>query len=152
MISCTEFIPFYSELFRFLEEKGGKKEVVRFWEALSDEFLGNLRKLAKEKGLAGCFEYWSHTLTEEAADFTMTLNEDEGWFRIDMHECPSMGMLLRLAHIEPYHAYCEHCMVLYPRVLEPLGFRCEAGMTDPEKPSCFIHITRDNPTQTKDVS
>ncbi|MEW6356957.1 MAG: hypothetical protein AB1696_11555 [Planctomycetota bacterium] len=141
MISCTEFIPFYSELFRFLEERGGRGEVVRFWEALSDEFLGNLRDLVKEKGLAGCFEYWSHTLTEEAADFTMTLDEKEGWFRIEMHECPSMGMLLRLKHIEPYHDYCGHCAVLYPRVLEPLGFHCEMGIIDPHKPSCFLHIT-----------
>ena len=142
MISCTEFIPVYSELFCFLHEKGGKEEVVRFWEELADEFLGNLRTLAQEKGLAGCFEYWSRTLTEEAADFTMTLDEDEGWFRIDMHKCPSMGMLLELAHIKPYENYCEHCAVLYPRILEPLGFECESKVTDPGKPSCFIKVTR----------
>ena len=29
MISCTEFIPAYSELFRYLEERGGREEVVR---------------------------------------------------------------------------------------------------------------------------
>ena len=143
MISCTEFIPVYSELFRFLHEKGGKEEVVRSWEHLSDKFLGNLRDLAREKGLEGCFEYWSHTLTEEAADFTMTLDEDEGWFRIDMHKCPSMGMLLRSTHIKPYEDYCGHCAVLYARVLEPLGFRCESGMVDPSKPSCFITVTRE---------
>ena len=142
MISCTEFIPVYSELFRFLEQKGGKAEVVRFWEALSDEFLGNLRDLAKEKGLAGCFEYWAHALTEEAADFTMTLDEEEGWLRIDMHKCPSMGRLMALPHLEPYPDYCEHCAVLYPRVLEPLGFRCECGVIDPEKPSCFLRVSR----------
>ena len=33
MISCTEFIPVYSELFKYLEEeKGGHDEVVRYWE------------------------------------------------------------------------------------------------------------------------
>ena len=57
MISCTEFIPAYSELFKFLHSKGGKAAVVKFWESLSDSFLGQLRDLATKQGLAGCFEY-----------------------------------------------------------------------------------------------
>ena len=43
MISCTEFIPAYSELFRYLEHTGGKQAVRDFWEHIADEFLGNLR-------------------------------------------------------------------------------------------------------------
>ncbi len=31
MISCTEFIPSYSELFSYLEEKHGEDEVSKFW-------------------------------------------------------------------------------------------------------------------------
>ena len=31
MISCTEFIPAYSELFTFLEDKHGRAEVDAFW-------------------------------------------------------------------------------------------------------------------------
>ena len=34
MISCTEFIPSYSELFTYLEEKHGRAEVDRFWKYL----------------------------------------------------------------------------------------------------------------------
>ena len=34
MISCTEFIPAYSELFNFLDENYGRKEVDCFWEYL----------------------------------------------------------------------------------------------------------------------
>ena len=30
MISCTEFIPLYSELFKYLEDIGGHDEVVRY--------------------------------------------------------------------------------------------------------------------------
>ena len=51
MISCTEFIPSYSELFKYLEKRGGKEEVVRFWEYLSDNFLNNLRDLVAENGI-----------------------------------------------------------------------------------------------------
>ena len=122
MISCTEFIPAYSEYFKFLDKRDGREAVVRFWEELSDNFLDNLRDFVTRKGIAGCFEYWSHILTEEAADFKMTLDEEEGEFIIDMRYCPSMGRLLETEHIQPYEHYCLHCDTLYRRALEPLGF------------------------------
>ena len=92
MISCTEFIPAYSEGFKFLEAIGGREEVERFWSELSELYLtDSLLKLMQEKGLEGCFEYWSQSLNEEAADFTITLNNDKKAFRIDMHKCPQKG-------------------------------------------------------------
>lgn len=41
MISCTEFIPAYSEGFKYLEEKGGHKKVDEFWAYLSDLYLSD---------------------------------------------------------------------------------------------------------------
>ena len=142
MISCTEFIPAYSELFKFLDARGHKAAVVKFWQSLSDTFLDNLRDLAAAKGLAGCFEYWSHTLGEEAADFRMTLDEQAGEFTIEMRHCPSMGRLLEIEHIEPYESYCEHCDVLYRRVLEPLGFECEADLSNCHEARCSLTMRR----------
>jgi len=140
VIPCTQFIPAYSELFRYLEERGGPEEVVRFWEYLSDNFLGNLRELVEEHGLRGCWLYWSHTLNEEAADFTMTLDEDAGEFTITMHKCPSKGMLLRLEHMEPYHDYCAHCDTLYRRVLVPLGFEYEVDLSGCDEARCALVV------------
>ena len=140
MISCTEFIPAYSEMFKFLEKKGGKEAVIKFWENLSDNFLNNLRDLAEKKGLAGCFEYWSCTLNEEAADFRMELDEDNGIFEIEMRYCPSMGRLLQEQHIEPYKDYCEHCDVLYRRVLEPLGYDYEIDLSRCHEAKCNIKV------------
>ena len=94
MISCTEFIPAYSELFKFLQGRGGQKAVQGFWEYLSDSFLGNLKSLMLQNGIRGCWLYWSHTLNEEAADFTMELDEEAGEFKIIMHRCPSKGRLV----------------------------------------------------------
>jgi hypothetical protein len=141
MISCTDFIPAYSELFKFLEDKGGPQAVEDFWNYLSDHFLGNLRDLAQEHGLRGCWLYWTHTLNEEAADFTMELDEEAGRFTIEMHHCPSMGRLLKLEHVEPYHDYCRHCDVLYRRVLEPLGFGYDADLTNCGEARCKLVVT-----------
>lgn len=140
MISCTEFIPAYSELFGFLERKGGRKAVDEFWNYLSDTFLGNLRDHVSAKGIRGCWDYWSHTLNEEAADFVMELNEETGEFSIAMRACPSKGALLKIGHITPYHDYCAHCDALYRRVLEPLGYEYDIDRSQVDKARCKLVV------------
>jgi len=142
MISCADFMPAYSELFKYLAKQGDHEEVVRYWEYIRDNFLGNLRELVEEKGLQGCWEYWSHTLNEEAADFTMELDEDAGEFRIIMHHCPSNSRLLEMKHIEPYHDYCGHCPALYGPILEEYGFHYESDPSEVDKARCSITIRR----------
>ena len=140
MISCTEFIPAYSEGFKFIEGLGGQSELEKFWSQLSDLYLkDSLQKLITEKGLAGCYEYWSHSLNEEAADFTMILDEDKGEFSIDMHKCPSKGMLLQLKHMTPYHSYCDHCPALYKPIAEGLGYIYTSEI-DCDNASCKLTI------------
>jgi hypothetical protein len=142
MISCTEFIPAYSELFKFIENRGGEKAVQDFWEYLSDAFLGNLRKEVLESGLRGCWNYWSHTLNEEAADFSMELDDEQGLFQIVMHRCPSMSQLLEIDHVDPYRDYCRHCDVLYRRVLEPLGYEYSIDLSQCNEAKCSLTVKR----------
>jgi hypothetical protein len=146
MISCTEFIPAYSELFRYLEARDGKKAVIGFWEYISDNFLNNLRDLVAQNGIKGCWLYWNHTLNEEAADFTMELDEEAGEFRIDMRHCPSKGRLLDMTHITPYPDYCQHCDLLYRRVLEPLGYSYVFDSSRTDKAACSIVVRRMRPS------
>ena len=111
MISCTEFIPSYSELFHYLEEKHGRDEVERYWQMLFRLERSPLYRFVKAEGIRGCWSYWSGTLNEEAADFTMYLNEKRGFYMIKMHKCPSKGRLLELRDaigVEPYPHYCLH--------------------------------------------
>ena len=142
MISCTEFIPAYSELFKTLEDLGGARAVEDFWNDLSDRFLTNLRTEVEKKGIRGCWDYWTHTLNEEAADFTLELDEEEGLFRILMHHCPSKGRLLEFDHVVPYHDYCRHCDVLYRRVLEPLGYDVDLDLSECGEARCTFTVRR----------
>jgi len=141
MIPCTDFIAAYSELFKYLEQRGGPEAVQDFWDYLSDNFLGNLRNLVENHGIRGCWLYWQHTLSEEAADFTMELDEDADEFRIIMHHCPSKGRLLAWNHIAPYHNYCGHCDVLYRRVLEPMGYTYWSDLSRTDDAQCELRIT-----------
>ncbi len=145
MISCTEFIPAYSELFKYIEKKAGKDAVVEFWNYLSDEYLNDLRDLVAKNGIRGCWTYWSQTLKEEAADFTMEMDEEAGEFSITMHHCPSKGRLLELSHVEPYRDYCEHCDVLYRRVLEPLGFEYSIDLSETDRARCRVVVKEGKP-------
>jgi len=141
MISCTEFIPAYSEGFKFLEEKGGRRKVDQFWAYLSDLYLqDSLKKLVEEHGIEGCFIYWEKALNEEAADFRMTLDEEKGIFEIDMIKCPSKGMLIEMEHMEPYKAYCEHCPALYSRVLEPMGYEFYMDLSRTDRAKCKLIV------------
>ncbi|MCL6519489.1 MAG: hypothetical protein K6T99_06615 [Armatimonadetes bacterium] len=140
MISCTEFVMAYSELFAFIEDRHGKETLLRFWEQLSDKFLYNLRQLVSEKGLAGMYEYWTHTLTEEGGKHSLILTNDE--FRIEMECCPSISILRNNQHLKPYYDYCEHCKVLYKRVIEPFGYHCELLIHDSTTGKCTLRVRR----------
>ena len=142
MIPCTDFIPAYSELFKFLHGLGGRPAVADFWNYLADRFLGNLRDLVAANGIRGCWLYWSHTLNEEAADFTMEMDEQAGEFHVAMHRCPSKGRLLEMKHLEPYDDYCSHCDALYRRVLEPLGYDYRIDLSQCDQARCAITIRR----------
>ena len=122
MLSCTEFIPVYSELFKYLEKKEGKEAVLKYWEYISDTYVQDLLgKCVEEEGIKGCWTYWAKSLNEEACDFKMELDEENGEFSIFMYGCPSRGIINKLSYMEPYEDYCGHCLVLYDRVLRKYG-------------------------------
>lgn len=54
-------------------------------------------------------KYWGHTLAEESPDLGFAISQQPGVFRIDMHDCPSKGFLLRNG-LKQYSDYCDHCM------------------------------------------
>ena len=145
MISCTEFIPSYSELFTYLEEHHGKQAVRDYWDHcfVPDGSNSPLADLVLKEGIRGCFSYWTHTLNEEAADFTMYLNEKAGWFMNVMHHCPSKGRLLALEKtigIKPYCDYCLHCDG-YRHAVKLLGLDYVFNTRGIDHASCSIFIS-----------
>jgi len=149
MISCTEFIWNYSEIFRFLETRGGEQKVIEFWLGISDHFLGNLREYIAAEGLKGMHRYWSHTLGEEGGRHTMTLYDD--MFVIDMHDCPSARLIFQEGRIAPYPKYCEHCRWLYPPLIEKFGYKVDYYLLDCEKGRCRLTVTRPKGAKTPDA-
>lgn len=141
MISCTEFIYSYSELFKFIEKKGGKDAIRTYWEHISDNYVKERLGACVEKdGIEGCYNYWAKSLSEEAADFRMTLDGDT--FTIEMFHCPSKGRLLDCKRITPYPDYCKHCDLLYRRVVEPLGLDYDYDMSEVDYARCKLTITK----------
>lgn len=143
MISCTDFIPAYSELFTFLEERYGRASIDEFWEYLFDPNVRSpLAVFLQKEGIRGCFSYWTITLNEEAADFTMYLNEKAGWFLLKMHHCPSKGRLLELqgkTGLVPYRDYCLHCDH-YREAVEQAGLSYIFNFCGMEKAACSIFV------------
>ena len=144
MISCTEFILAYSELFRFLDEKYGRAEVDNLWKFLFEPTGKGipLINFVKKDGIKGCVDYWTGTLTEESAEVTFIYNLQDGWFAEQMHHCPSKGRLLEFQKthgIEPYRDYCDHCDY-YRAALEKVGLTWIRDHILVDKASCSCII------------
>ena len=143
MISCTEFIPLYSEFFKYLEKRGGHDAVTEYWIHISDSFIGDKTnpnslayKCEQYGGFKGAIAYWGHTLTEEACDLFEFEDMNNNVKYSHMRHCPSRGMLNALSHIEPYHDYCSHCNVIYARVLEKYGVVYERDNSEIANAEC----------------
>lgn len=143
MISCTEFIPLYSEFFKFLEKLGGHDAVMKYWIHISDTSIGDKTnpnslayKCERLGGYEGAKAYWGHTLTEEACDLFQVNSNGEKVKYSHMRHCPSRGMLNALKHVEPYYDYCEHCNVIYQRVLDNYGIKYDRDTAEIENAAC----------------
>ncbi len=102
-----------------------------------------LINFVKKEGIRGCFNYWKGTLSEEASDVTLYLNEKAGWFCLSMHKCPSKGRLLQLKEdigVEPYHDYCLHCDH-YRAAIYKTGLTYTYNFTGVDHASCSLLIT-----------
>ena len=138
MISCTEFIWAYNDLFRFLEENGGEDEVIEFWKGISENFLENLRTFIRDDGLNGMHAYWSHTLGEEGGRSHLALYDD--MFVLDMHDCPSARLIHKSGRVEPYEKYCEHCRWLYPPLIREFGYEVDYDIISCENGQCRMTV------------
>ncbi len=108
MLGTYDFCAHYEWTFEWLRRQGGEPLVRRYWdEAIHQDSQTHASDLILQKGIEGMKEYWGHTLQEESAGYHTTATDKV--FRIDMHECPSKGFLIR-NKLEQYHDYCDHCM------------------------------------------
>lgn len=108
MIGTYDFCGHYEWTFSWLERAGGEGLLHEYWEeAISYDASEQARRLIVPEGIEGMRRYWRHALEEEGAGYHFT--SDENCFRIDMHECPSKGFLLRNG-LEQHSDYCDHCI------------------------------------------
>lgn len=108
MLGVYDFCGHYEWTFEWLRQQGGERLVRQFWdEAIHQDAQNHAAELILRMGIAGMQEYWGHTLKAEGAGYHTTATDKT--FRIDMHDCPSKGFLLR-NQLEQYHDYCDHCL------------------------------------------
>jgi hypothetical protein len=120
MLGCYDFCGHYEWTFEWLRQQGGEPLVREYWDAaIHRDSQTHASGLIFARGIAGMKEYWGHTLEHEAAGYHCT--STPAVYRIDMHECPSKGFLLRNG-LEQYHDYCDHCMGWIGPMLKRAGF------------------------------
>jgi len=122
MIGCYDFCGHYEWTFGWLERVGGHELVRAYWnEAINHDSQRHARDLIINGGFEGMAKYWGHTLLEESPDLGFAITRTDEVFRIDMHDCPSKGFLLRNG-LENYHDYCDHCMGWIGPLMKDSGY------------------------------
>jgi hypothetical protein len=120
MIGVYDFCGHYDWTFEWLRQQGGESLVRQYWdEAIHQDSQRHALELIRKHGFAGLATYWNHTLDHESAGYHTSAGE--GVFRIDMHDCPSKGFLIRNG-LGAYHDYCDHCMGWIGPMLKQAGF------------------------------
>jgi hypothetical protein len=122
MIGCYDFCGHYDWTFDWLERTGGPGLVREYWEqAINQDSQRHARELIQREGFAGMAKYWGHTLIEESPELGFAITEGKDVFRIDMHDCPSKGFLIR-NDLASYQDYCDHCMGWIGPMMREAGF------------------------------
>ena len=122
MIGCYDFCGHYEWTFDWLEQAGGRELLKAYWEeAISRDSQRHARELIGKKGFEGMAEYWGHTLLEESPELGFSITRTPRVFRVDMHDCPSKGFLLR-NKLEQYSDYCDHCIGWIGPMMRDAGF------------------------------
>ncbi len=145
MISCTETILAYNELFKFLEAHHGAEAVDELWRFLGDAYFDDLRAVIAARGLEGIRQYVEDTWLQEGD--VLTINAEPDRLVVNVEECSSRRTLLNAEHLVPYPRYCQHCDVMYRRVFGDCGYDFQVEYLGPK--SCRITVRPTNRTQTE---
>lgn len=140
MISCTDFIPAYNEMFKYIHDRDGYAGVQTLWTYWfkPSEKGHPLLNYVKKDGLKGAWDYWTIISKEEACESTRMINLKQGWSSSTMHHCPSKGRLLQMQEelgVEPYKHYCDHCNY-YRAMLMEAGLVWVRDHRNVDKASC----------------
>ena len=133
MTITPQFVRFYNETFKFIEEHCGYGKLEAYWIKIAPILLYDLKLLAEAKGIWGCGEYWANVLREEGA-----VHKQRCWrnlLEIEITDCPALEAL-----DNPCKHYCDHCDVMYRAILEPLGFEYKIDFN--RKGQCTIFIRK----------
>lgn len=122
MIGCYDFCGHYEWTFGWLEREGGAALLHEYWDAcIYRDAQVHARELVSKGGFDGMAEYWGHTLAEESPDAGYIISRGADWYRIDMHDCPSKGFLIR-NQIRNFRDYCDHCIGWIGPLMKENGF------------------------------
>jgi len=119
MLGVYDFCGHYEWTFEWFRQEGGHELVREYWDTLGRTAQTHTLELIKTKGVEGMKEYWGHTLEEEAAGYHASSTENS--YRIDMHQCPSKGFLIK-NDLEQYSDYCDHCMGWIGPLMKRAGY------------------------------
>lgn len=122
MMGCYDFCGHYEWTFDWIERIAGREALRTYWaDAIGQDSQRHARDLIVQEGIDGMMKYWGHTLAEESPHLGFSIARGKDVFRIDIHDCPSKGFLLRNG-LNQHRDYCDHCIGWIGPMMHDAGF------------------------------
>lgn len=139
MIPSDQFVRFYNEVFKALEERG-HEHLVAYWRELGRLQAIELADVFRTGGLAACHDYWARIVGEENCEADLKLTE--AYFEFRMRHCPSLAKVLD-NDATPCAMYCDHCMAWIEPVMDAAGLYAVFDIESRTEPHCVFRVFRE---------
>jgi len=137
MIPSDQFVRFYNEVFKKLDQLGGLEAY--FLEISRHQEMHCLKEF-KDRGFQGILDYCNKIAREENCDAYRTF--DGECIAGGMRRCPSLSKVLD-NDAEPFPRYCDHCAGWVNPLYQKAGFYIVRDHIDNAQPVCQHWIYKD---------
>jgi YhcH/YjgK/YiaL family protein len=139
MLPSDQFVLFYNEIFKFLEQQGSDA-LRKYYDRIAKRQEDFCLKQFQEMGLKGMYDYWERIRIEENCDSWRRFAADGSYLEGGQNVCPSLSKVLE-SETGPCRVYCDHCPGWVLPVMTKAGYYYVYNLISRTKPSCLNFIT-----------
>ena len=143
-MAAPDFFFAVNATFRYLHDRYGMAELVRYWRDLGHEYYRARWERWRRDGVNAIASDWRNYFAEEpGADVSVSVKDDT--VDLDIRTCPAIKHLRDHGReIAPY--FCEHCDHICGAMAEASGYRFErsGGMGSCQQRFVQLHTPAEN--------
>lgn len=130
MAPIKEWFGLYNVAFKWIEEKYGYDELVKYWRFIAESCYAETVEIFKSEGLQGIRNYFEKTFELDDGKILSSINGNS--LEIEVTVCPDYAFfdLTDNPYFKPENKYCEHHRIINEYLAEKSGYAFEMPFCD----------------------